>query len=45
MEAAIRDHKNSDKEYAKEFLVKLDEEYLPKIKAETDTEAKENKKK
>ena len=38
---AKHDHRYSDKEYAKEFLVKLDEEYLPKIKAETDPEVKE----
>ena len=37
---AKHDHKYSDKEYAKEFLVKLDEEYLPKIKEETDPEKK-----
>lgn len=38
---ARHDHKKSDTEYAKEFLIKLDEEYLPKIKAETDPEQKE----
>ena len=37
---AKHDHKYSDKEYAIEFLVKLDEEYLPKIKEETDPEKK-----
>ena len=37
---AKHDHKYSDKEYAREFLIKLDEEYLPKIKVETDPEKK-----
>ena len=37
---AKHDHKYSDKEYAKEFLAKLDEEYLPKISEESDPEKK-----
>ena len=41
IEKAKHDHKYSDKEYAKEFLAKLDEEYLPKIASATTPEEKE----
>lgn len=38
---AKHDHKYSDKEYAKEFLAKLDEEYLSKISMENDPTKKD----
>ena len=40
IKSAIHDHNNSDKEYAKEHLVRLDEEYLPRIKAASNEEEK-----